>query len=127
MTIIHTSSKSKKSKPNATQRALDAAWQKLVQGHSKPLEKGLHGKVSATQLPKTKRINKLFVLANEIPAGRETLRKVPSRVTPGGETTKKESKQYTGSAMLGVGQLHKSNAVPVFQSEDAVDIARMRR
>ena len=126
MTIIHTSSKSKKSKPNATQRALDAAWQKLVQGHSKPLEKGLHGKVSATQLPKTKKINKLFILSNEVPTGRET-RKIPSRVTPGGETTKKESKQYTGTKMLGVGQMSKSNAVPVFSEESIIDIARMRR
>jgi hypothetical protein len=29
--------------------------------------------------------------------------------------------------MLGIGQLHKSNAVPVFRTEDAADIARMRR
>ena len=35
--------------------------------------------------------------------------------------------QYTGDKMLGIGQLHKSNAVPVFRSEDAEDIARMRR
>jgi len=29
--------------------------------------------------------------------------------------------------MIGIGQLHKSNSIPVFQSEDAVDIAKMRR
>lgn len=34
---------------------------------------------------------------------------------------------YTGDKMIGIGQLHKSNAVPVFRSEDIEDIARMRR
>jgi hypothetical protein len=52
---------------------------------------------------------------------------VPSRVTPGGDCSKKEIIQYTGTEMLGIGQLHKSNAVPVFRTEDAADIARMRR
>lgn len=36
-------------------------------------------------------------------------------------------KVYTGDAMLGVSVLHKSNGVPVFRQEDAVDIAKMRR
>jgi hypothetical protein len=34
---------------------------------------------------------------------------------------------YTGDKMIGIGQLHKSNAIPVFRSEDVEDIARMRR
>ena len=34
---------------------------------------------------------------------------------------------YTGSAMLGVATMHKSNAVPVFQEQDAKDISNMRR
>jgi len=37
-----------------------------------------------------------------------------------------EGKRYTGSAMIGIGTLHKSNAVPIFSSEDAKDQARMR-
>lgn len=44
-----------------------------------------------------------------------------------GVATKKESPQYTGENMLGIGQLHKSNAIPVFKQEDAVDLAKMRR
>ncbi len=40
---------------------------------------------------------------------------------------KKESPKYTGTKMLGIGQLHKSNAVPVFCDQDAIDIAKMRR
>ena len=44
-----------------------------------------------------------------------------------GAGTYKESPKYTGTKMLGIGQLHKSNAVPVFCDQDAIDIARMRR
>lgn len=40
---------------------------------------------------------------------------------------KPADKVYTGTKMLGIGTLHKSNAVPVFNSEEAVDIAKMRR
>lgn len=35
--------------------------------------------------------------------------------------------EYTGTAMLGVATLHKSNAVPVFTEQDAKDISSMRR
>jgi hypothetical protein len=36
-------------------------------------------------------------------------------------------KVYTGSAMKGIGTLHKSNAVPIFSAEEAIDQANMRR
>ena len=40
---------------------------------------------------------------------------------------KKERDKYTGSNMLGVSTLHKSNPVPVFNNNDAIDHANMRR
>ena len=52
---------------------------------------------------------------------------IPSLDTGKGVAVKKEVQQYTGTAMLGIGQLHKSNSVPVFSKEDAVDISKMRR
>lgn len=39
----------------------------------------------------------------------------------------KQEKVYTGTAMIGIGTLHKGNAVPVFSEQDAIDISRMRR
>ena len=36
-------------------------------------------------------------------------------------------KVYTGDKILGIGTLHKSNAVPVFNSQEAVEISKMRR
>ena len=41
--------------------------------------------------------------------------------------TLKEPLFYTGDKMIGIATLHKSNAVPVFSSEDASAIANMRR
>jgi hypothetical protein len=61
------------------------------------------------------------------PAGRSTSNHIPSRATAGGSTAPVAHKEYTGTKMLGIGQLHKSNAVPVFCNQDAVDISKMRR
>lgn len=41
--------------------------------------------------------------------------------------TKGDAKVYTGDKIIGIGTLHKSNAVPVFSDEEARDISRMRR
>lgn len=60
------------------------------------------------------------------PPGRETPH-YPSLNSDRGVATKQEVQQYTGENMLGIGQLHKSNSVPVFRKEDAEDQAKMRR
>jgi len=39
----------------------------------------------------------------------------------------KKTIQYTGTKMLGIAVMHKSNAVPVFSVEEAKDISKMRR
>lgn len=63
----------------------------------------------------------------DIPAGRST-HHLPSLDTGhSGPVSSKPAQHYTGTKMIGVGQLHKSNAVPVFCDQDAIDIARMRR
>ncbi len=36
-------------------------------------------------------------------------------------------KVYTGTEIIGIGQMHKSNAVPIRRKEDAKSIANMRR
>ena len=51
-----------------------------------------------------------------------------SDVIPGGSTAHQERQIYSGERrLLGVAVMHKSNMVPVFDSKDAKDIARMRR
>ena len=60
------------------------------------------------------------------PPGRETVR-YPSLNTGAAVATKAAPKVYTGTKVMGIATLHKSNAVPVFNSEEAVEISRMRR
>ena len=43
-------------------------------------------------------------------------------------TGRKEQQQYSGERkLLGIATMHKSNMVPVFDQQDAEDIAKMRR
>ena len=39
----------------------------------------------------------------------------------------KPNPQYTGTKIIGIGTMHKSNAVPIFTDEQAKDISTMRR
>ena len=52
---------------------------------------------------------------------------IPSVDTGASIAAKKPVQQYTGDAMIGIGQLHKSNGIPVFSKQDAHDLAIMRR
>jgi hypothetical protein len=53
--------------------------------------------------------------------------KYPSMNTMKGNTNKKEPQQYTGTLIKGIAQMHKSNAVPIINKEQAVEVAKMRR
>lgn len=44
-----------------------------------------------------------------------------------GPVSSKVIPQYTGTKMLGIGTMHKSNAVPIFSDDEAVDLSKMRR
>jgi hypothetical protein len=60
------------------------------------------------------------------PVGRSNTHNIPSLVTPGASTASVH-KVYTGTKVKGIATMHKSNAVPVFSDEEAVEISRMRR
>ena len=53
--------------------------------------------------------------------------KIPSRDTGIGSATKAAPKVYTGTLIKGIATMHKSNAVPVLNDEQAIEISRMRR
>jgi hypothetical protein len=112
MTIIHTSFKKRKpKKPTAKQRDLQADWEKLLKKYeTKPVPKG----TAMYKQPKT--------LIRETPH-------YPSLNSGLGNATKPihHEKVYTGTAMKGIGTMHKSNAVPIFSDDAAIDIAKMRR
>lgn len=53
---------------------------------------------------------------------------IPSLGTGVGNATKKETPKYTGDLIVGIGTMHKSNAVPIMRgTKQAEEIAKMRR
>ena len=115
MQMLHTSlGKSKKRKPNAKQRELDASWEALLKKYA-----------TKTIVPKKEQsLSDVYSLGK--PARRETP-KIPSLPFTGAPCTKAPDKVYTGTKIIGIGTMHKSNAVPIFSDEEAQDIAKMRR
>jgi N-acetylglucosamine-6-phosphate deacetylase len=60
------------------------------------------------------------------PAGRSTAN-IKSLCQDSGVATLAQPKVYTGTKVKGIATMHKSNAVPVFSDEQAIDISKMRR
>lgn len=61
------------------------------------------------------------------PVGRETQKIASLDTGHSGAVRTKGIPQYTGTKVLGIGTMHKSNAVPIFSNEEAVSISTMRR
>lgn len=98
-------------------RELDASWKEL----QKKWEVDAEDK-------KRKRAMKAEPLVYNLssPPGRGSTAHIPSRNT-GGNATLAPPKVYTGTKVKGIATMHKSNAVPVFSDEEAIEISRMRR
>lgn len=52
---------------------------------------------------------------------------LPSRDSGIGVAAAKPQQHYTGTAILGVATMHKSNAIPIFTEEHAKEVSAMRR
>ena len=100
-------------------RELDESWKALQKKWAVDLDasKKNHA-LSAAPLSSTYSL--------KIPEGRNTTAHLKS-VDTGGNATLKPSKVYTGTKVKGIATMHKSNAVPVFSDEEAIDISKMRR
>lgn len=61
-----------------------------------------------------------------VPPGRETPH-IESRDTGWVPCVKAQDQAYTGTKVKGIATLHKSNGVPVFTDQEAIDISKMRR
>jgi hypothetical protein len=69
-----------------------------------------------------------LVYSLSTPIGRTNTHHIKSLDTPHyGTVSSKPNPVYTGTKIIGIGTMHKSNAVPVFSDEEAHDIATMRR
>ena len=52
---------------------------------------------------------------------------IPSNGNGIGNCYKKENNTYTGTLITGIATMHKSNAVPITNKKQAIDVANMRR
>ena len=98
-------------------RELEASWQDLLKRQGVEAEEKKRAR--AMKAPPLD-----YKLST--PVGRTNTHHIPSLNT-GGNATLAPAKVYTGTKVKGIATMHKSNAVPVFSDEEAVEIARMRR
>ena len=101
-----------------------------IYGHTskKKKENTLHGKpskkTSISQVTSNSRPNRAHDKNTSLVDG-ISIKSLDSGIT--GAVSSKPSPTYTGTKIIGISQMAKSNAVPVFNSEEIIDIARMRR
>jgi hypothetical protein len=98
-------------------RELDASWKELLKNQGLELEEKRRKRALAAE-PLVYKLN--------TPVGRTNTHHIPSRVTEGHDTSS-NVKVYTGTEIIGISQMAKSNAVPVFNHDHIIDITRMRR
>ena len=98
-------------------RELDAEWKELLKRQGVEAEKKKQARAMKAEP---------LVYKRETPVGRTNTHHIPSRVTAGHDTTP-NVKVYTGTEIIGVTVLHKSCLQPVFNQQQAIDAASMRR
>lgn len=98
-------------------RELDESWKELQKKWGLDAEEKKRQRAMSAEA---------YVAPKQFHRGVEQAR-IPSRDSGSGNATLKPANIYTGDKMIGIGQLHKSNAVPVFSGEEAVEISKMRR
>jgi hypothetical protein len=96
---------------------LDAMWKEKLKAMG--IEQETKRKKRALSAPP-------LTVTVRVPAGRETVR-VASQDTGWVACTTAANQEYTGTKVKGIGTMHKSNAVPIFSDEEAVEISKMRR
>jgi hypothetical protein len=93
-------------------RELAAEWERK-QAEWKAMSKPVTARAAKTAAPQVRAV------AQEQPRSLNSWVKGACAVKP--------NPQYTGTKIIGIGTMHKSNAVPIFTDEQAKDISTMRR
>ena len=99
-------------------RELEESWKKLLKAQGIESENRKRTRALKAE-PLTYKLS--------APAGRGNTNHIPSLNSGAGVATLVPAKVYTGTKVMGIATMHKSNAVPVFSDEEAIDISRMRR
>jgi hypothetical protein len=115
MQMIYTRTpRTKKRKPTAKQRELSESWEAMLKKYA----------TKTSTAPRHEKLSDMYSLGK--PACRETP-KIPSLNSGYHDCSKKQSPVYTGTLVKGIATMHKSNAIPIFSDEQAVEVATMRR
>lgn len=103
----------------------------MIHGNMRTYANGRKKKYNAWNKPKKREVEFTeYKPTYSTPPTRSTLRQADtckSVVTNDIHTAKVESPKYTGTLIKGIGTMHKSNAIPIINESEAVDLARMRR
>jgi hypothetical protein len=79
----------------------------------------------AKKLPKDRKGNRVSI--HEIPDYSKNAPTVKLSNQVAGSGAKAEEKRYTGTLIKGIATMHKSNAVPIMNKQEAIDVSTMRR
>jgi hypothetical protein len=82
--------------------------------------------ITTERVTRARDMKSTLTVSFRAPPGREAPR-VVSQDTGWVPCTTAPNQEYTGTKIKGIGTMHKSNAVPIFSSEEAVEISTMRR
>lgn len=94
-------------------RDREAEWKKLAPKFS-------------SRAVEPKKTSPLTSAGPKFPPGREPMA-VNSLDTGWVTCSRPTDKEYTGTKVKGIGTMHKSNAVPIFSDDEAIEISKMRR
>ena len=99
-------------------RELDSSWKELqkkwgVDADEKKRKRALSAETLSYSLP--------------TPVGRTNTHHIKSLNSGAGVAILAPAKVYTGTKIKGIGTMHKSNAVPIFSDQEAIEISQMRR
>jgi hypothetical protein len=99
-------------------RELDSSWKELqkkwgVDSEEKKRKRAMSAETLSYSLP--------------TPVGRTNTHHIKSLNSGAGVATLAPAKVYTGTKIKGIGTMHKSNAVPIFSDQEAIEISQMRR
>jgi len=102
-------------------RDREAEWKKLA-----PKFSARNNTAKSSKPTEPKRTAPLKSSGPKFPPGREPV--AVNSVDTGWVTCAKPTdKEYTGTKVKGIGTMHKSNAVPIFSDDEAIEISKMRR
>lgn len=87
----------------------------------------MYGKIEGSKSAQYKTAHEVKTYEWKLPATYRETPKYRSVDTGIGVAALPERKEYTGTLIKGIATMHKSNAVPILNQEDATEISRMRR